>query len=132
MSGAALLAAAAGLAGTVDRVEGDWLVVEWGDGTSSELPSVLLPGAREGLAIVLLPLEATASPAVVAVPSPAHLPDDLDLSGPWSPDLAGPPLLPSRPGGSPPVRAPGAPAPLPNPGGLSPTTAAAAASAASR
>lgn len=41
------------LRGVVDRVEGDFAVVEWRDGSFADLPLALVPGAAEGLEIRL-------------------------------------------------------------------------------
>jgi hypothetical protein len=53
-------AAAAGLPApalvTVDRIEGNWAVVEWPDGSFSDLPLLLLPAVSEGDRLALHPI----------------------------------------------------------------------------
>lgn len=72
---------AAGLALTVDRIEGSWAVVEWADGSLSDLPLGLLPaGTHEGQRLVLYAQQPTDRPPAqpqsrpaVASPSPSPL-----------------------------------------------------------
>ncbi len=48
------LALGLSLTGTVDRIEGDWAVVEWVDGSMSDLPLDAVPKElREGDSIVM-------------------------------------------------------------------------------
>ncbi|NOY26831.1 MAG: DUF3006 domain-containing protein [Oligoflexia bacterium] len=81
--GAGTLAVALHL--TIDRIEGDWAVVEWPDGTFSDLPLALFPtGTREGQSLVLRvrPLAQPGVPKADLSLGPA-----VDLSRPWSDSL---------------------------------------------
>ncbi|MSP54289.1 MAG: DUF3006 domain-containing protein [Myxococcales bacterium] len=76
---------------TVDRVEGDRVVVEWCDRTTSDLPALMFAAdVREGAVVVLLPPAGRPPAGRPALPPPTPLPEPRAVeTGPRSADRPG-------------------------------------------